>query len=106
MEKETHFMFLVLSQSCYEAQAGLVFLVCLFHFNIYYYLTIIMPSYLTWINFNVTKSKQYVESSSAAVAHTFSPSTQETEASGALWVRGQPGIQIKFQDSQSNTEKH
>ena len=27
------------------------------------------------------------------VVHAFNPSTQEAEAGGALWVRGQPGLQ-------------
>jgi hypothetical protein len=36
------------------------------------------------------------------VAHTFSPSTWEAEAGG---VRGQPGLQSEFQDSQGYTEK-
>ena len=27
------------------------------------------------------------------MAHTFNPSTQEAEAGGSLWVRGQPGLQ-------------
>ena len=29
----------------------------------------------------------------AIVVHTFNPSTQEAEAGGSLWVRGQPGLQ-------------
>jgi hypothetical protein len=40
------------------------------------------------------------------VAHAFNPSTWEAEAGGFLfWVRGQPGLQSKFQDSQGYTEK-
>jgi hypothetical protein len=38
----------------------------------------------------------------AEVAHTFNPSTWEAEAGG---VRGQPGLQSEFQDSQGYTEK-
>ena len=34
------------------------------------------------------------------VAHTFDPSTQGAEGGGSIWVREQPGLQIKFQDSQ------
>ena len=37
--------------------------------------------------------------------HAFSPSTQEAEAGGALWVQGQPGLQSEFQDSLAYTEK-
>ena len=29
----------------------------------------------------------------AVVVHTFNPSTQEAEACGSLWIRGQPGLQ-------------
>jgi hypothetical protein len=40
------------------------------------------------------------------VAHAFNPSTWEAEAGGFLSsVRGQPGLQSEFQDSQSYTEK-
>jgi hypothetical protein len=40
------------------------------------------------------------------VAHTFNPSTREAEAGQVdFWVRGQPGLQSEFQDSQGNTEK-
>jgi hypothetical protein len=40
------------------------------------------------------------------VAHAFNPSTREAEAGGFLSpVRGQPGLQSEFQDSQSYTEK-
>jgi hypothetical protein len=40
------------------------------------------------------------------VAHTFNPSTLEAGAGRFLSsVRGQPGLQNEFQDSQSNTEK-
>ena len=38
------------------------------------------------------------------MAHTFYPSTWEAEA-GRFWVRGQPGLQSEFQDSQGYTEK-
>ena len=34
------------------------------------------------------------------VAHIFNPSTQEAEAGGSLWVRGQPGLYNEFQDNQ------
>ena len=33
----------------------------------------------------------------AVVARAFNPSTREAETGGALWVRGQPGLQTKFQ---------
>ena len=39
------------------------------------------------------------------VAHAFNPSTQEAEAGGYLQVRGQPGLQSEFQDSQDYPEK-
>jgi hypothetical protein len=39
--------------------------------------------------------------SQAVVAHTFNPSTWEA----SFWVRGQPGLQSQFQDSQGFTEK-
>jgi hypothetical protein len=42
----------------------------------------------------------------AMVVHAFNPSTWEAEAGGSLWVRGQPGLQSEFQDSQGYTEKH
>jgi hypothetical protein len=38
------------------------------------------------------------------VVHAFNPSTWEAEA-GGFWVRGQPGLQSEFQDSQNYTEK-
>jgi hypothetical protein len=38
------------------------------------------------------------------VAHTFNPSTREAEQAD-FWVRGQPGLQSEFQDSQGYTEK-
>ena len=38
------------------------------------------------------------------VAHAFNPSTQEAEAVD-FCVRGQPGLQSEFQDSQGYTEK-
>jgi hypothetical protein len=44
----------------------------------------------------------------AVVAHAFNPSTWEAEAGGSLadlWVKGQPGLQSEFQDSQGYTEK-
>ena len=42
----------------------------------------------------------------AVVVHTVNPSTWETEAGGSLWVRGHPGLQSEFQDSQGYyTEK-
>ena len=37
--------------------------------------------------------------------HTLSPSTQEAEADRSLWIRGQPGVQSEFQDSQNYTEE-
>jgi hypothetical protein len=39
------------------------------------------------------------------VVHAFDPNTQEAEASGSLWCGSQPGLQSKFQDSQSYKEK-
>jgi hypothetical protein len=39
------------------------------------------------------------------VAHTFNPSTWERQRQGNFSVRGQPGPQSKFQDSQGYTEK-
>jgi hypothetical protein len=36
--------------------------------------------------------------------NAFNPSTQEAEAGRSLRVQGQPGLQIKFQDSQVYTE--
>jgi hypothetical protein len=36
----------------------------------------------------------------AVMAHTFHPSTQETEEGKSLWVQGLPGLQSKFQDRQ------
>lgn len=39
------------------------------------------------------------------VAHTFNPSNLEAEADESHWVQGQPGLQIKFQDSQGYTVK-
>jgi len=41
----------------------------------------------------------------SVVAHTFNPRTGETKAGGSLWVRGQPDLQSKFQDSQGYTDK-
>jgi hypothetical protein len=38
------------------------------------------------------------------VAHAFNPSTWEAEA-GGFWVRGQPGLESEFQDSQGSTHK-
>ena len=40
------------------------------------------------------------------VVHAFNPSTQEAETCGSLWVRGQPGLQSKFQDSQGYKKKN
>jgi hypothetical protein len=54
-----------------------------------------------------SQSSQAIEkqaSQPGVVAHTFNPSTQEAEAGGFL-VRGQPGLQSEFQDSQGYTEK-
>ena len=39
-----------------------------------------------------------------AAAHTFNQNILEVEA-GRLWVRGQSGLQSKFQDSQGYSEK-
>ena len=38
------------------------------------------------------------------VAHAFNPSNWEVEQAD-FWVRGQPGLQSEFQDSQGYTEK-
>ena len=38
------------------------------------------------------------------VAHAFNPSTQR-QRQADFWVRGQPGLQSEFQDSQDYTEK-
>jgi hypothetical protein len=38
------------------------------------------------------------------VAHAFNPSTRE-QRQADFWVRGQPGLQSEFQDSQCYTEK-
>ena len=43
--------------------------------------------------------------SKQVVAHTFNPSTLETEIDRSLWVQGQLGLQNEFQDSQGYTEK-
>ena len=48
---------------------------------------------------------QDVKMNQAVVEHAFNPSTQRgREAGGSLWVWGQPGLQSKFQESQSYTE--
>jgi hypothetical protein len=39
------------------------------------------------------------------VTHAFNPGTWEAEAGGSLQIRGQPGLQSDFQDSQGYTEK-
>jgi hypothetical protein len=41
------------------------------------------------------------------VAHSFNPSTQEAEAEAgrSVSLRGQPGVQSEFQDSQGYREK-
>ncbi|ERE85564.1 gatC-like protein [Cricetulus griseus] len=39
------------------------------------------------------------------MVRAFNPRTQEAEAGGSLRVRGYPGLQNEFQDSQSYTEK-
>jgi hypothetical protein len=46
--------------------------------------------------------KKNIKTSQAVVAHAFNPSTQEAKAGR---VRGQPGLQSEFQDSQGYTEK-
>jgi hypothetical protein len=43
-----------------------------------------------------------IVSEPGVVAHAFNPSTREAEAGE---VRGQPGLESEFQDSQSYTEK-
>lgn len=35
------------------------------------------------------------------MAHIFSPSSQEVEAGGSMWLQGQPDLPNKFQDSQA-----
>lgn len=39
------------------------------------------------------------------MAHAFNPSTWKIEGQADLWVRSQPGLQSKFQDSQGYTRK-
>jgi hypothetical protein len=39
------------------------------------------------------------------VAHTFNPSTQRVKQVIWIWVRGQPGLQSEFQDSQGYNRK-
>lgn len=39
------------------------------------------------------------------VTHTFNPKAQEAEAGRSIWVQGQPGLQIEFQDSQEQAVK-
>ena len=39
------------------------------------------------------------------MAHAFTPSTQKAERQADLRVRGQPGLQSKFQESQGYIEK-
>jgi hypothetical protein len=34
------------------------------------------------------------------LTHALNPSAWEAEAGRSLWVQGQPGLQIKFQDNQ------
>jgi hypothetical protein len=46
-------------------------------FGLYYYIYVFLPG---------------------MVVHIFNPSAQEVEAGGSLWVRGQPSLQIKFQN--------
>jgi hypothetical protein len=43
--------------------------------------------------------------SQAAVTQAFSPNTQEAEAGRSLCSQVQPGLQIKFQDSQGYIQK-
>jgi hypothetical protein len=52
-------------------------------------------------------TKQHLTNSNKTeiTAQGFKPSTQEAEAGGSLPVRGQPGLQSEFQDSQGYTEK-
>lgn len=38
------------------------------------------------------------------MADTFNPNSQETEATGSLWVQGQCGLHSELQDSQSFVE--
>jgi hypothetical protein len=49
--------------------------------------------------------RKSLDNNEAVVAHAFTSSTGEAEAGQALWVRGQPGLQSEFQDSQGYTEK-
>lgn len=39
------------------------------------------------------------------VAHAFTPSTEDTEAGGALWVWGQPGLHGEFHYIQDYVER-
>ena len=61
-----------------------------------------------YINFDETNFQKLCKTqglSRVVVVHTFNPSTQEAEAGGSLGVRGQPGLQSEFQDSQGYIEK-
>lgn len=55
----------------------------------------------------VLKFKHKRTSSRVVMAHAFSPSIQETEVGGSLWLQDhQPGLlQSKFQGSQGYTER-
>jgi hypothetical protein len=39
------------------------------------------------------------------LADTFNPSTPEADTGESLWIRGHPGLQRGFQDSQGYIEK-
>lgn len=41
----------------------------------------------------------------AVAVHAFNPIIQDSEAGGSPWVRGQPGLPNKSQDSQGYTVK-
>jgi hypothetical protein len=62
----------------------------------------INKSFLKLIYINGYTITKKIKIQPGVVAHTFNPSTREAEAGG---VRGQPGLQSEFQDSQGYTEK-
>ena len=51
-------------------------------------------SRILWQSSQCSKSLSHLP-----VAHTFNPTSRDTEADRFLWVSGQPGLQSEFQDS-------